>query len=145
MDPNSSTSQRPPRGATQGQITQLTDALNAILGQLTNVTQRLDHLEGNRSRGPSTQPRTESQGKSSDSDHSQERERPHRRRHHERPPREELEDPLLRLIRVKAPSFDGSHKPSDYLDWEASMDQYFDWYPMAEERKVRLAKMRLPS
>ena len=22
-------------------------------------------------------------------------------------------------------------------------DQYFDWYPMAEERKVRLAKMRL--
>ena len=23
------------------------------------------------------------------------------------------------------------------------MDQYFDWYPMSEERKVRLAKMRL--
>ena len=59
------------------------------------------------------------------------------------PPREEPEDPLLRLIRVEAPSFDGSHQPSDYLDWEASMDQYFDWYPMAEERKVRLAKMRL--
>ena len=23
------------------------------------------------------------------------------------------------------------------------MDQHFDWYPMVEERKVRLAKMRL--
>ena len=23
------------------------------------------------------------------------------------------------------------------------MDQYFDWYPMSEKRKVRLAKMRL--
>ena len=60
-----------------------------------------------------------------------------------RPPHDDPEDPLLRLIRVEAPSFDGSHQPSEYLDWEASMDQYFDWYPMAEERKVRLAKMRL--
>ena len=50
---------------------------------------------------------------------------------------------MLRLIRVEAPSFDGSHQPSEYLDWEASVDQYFDWYPMAEERKVRLAKMGL--
>ena len=50
---------------------------------------------------------------------------------------------MLKLIRVEAPNFDGSHQPSEYLDWEASMDQYFDWYPMVEERKVRLAKMRL--
>ena len=60
-----------------------------------------------------------------------------------RPPHDDPEDPLLRLIRVEALSFYGSHQPSEYLDWEASMDQYFDWYPMAEERKVRLAKVRL--
>ena len=47
------------------------------------------------------------------------------------------------MIKVNAPSFDGSHQPSDYIDWETAMDQYFDWYPMSEERKVRLAKMRL--
>ena len=143
MDPNPSTSQSPPKGATLGQITQLTDALNAILGQLTNVTQRLDHLEENRSRGPSVQHQTESHRKNSNSDHSQKRERPHRRRQHVRPAHDDPEDPLLRLIRVEAPSFDGCHQPSEYLDWKASMDQYFDWYPMAEERKVRLAKMRL--
>ena len=143
MDPNPSSSQSPPRGATQGQIAQLTDALNAILGQLTNVTQRLDHLEENRSRVPSVQPQTESHKESSDLDYSQERERPHRRRQHVRPPHDDPEDPLLRLIRVEAPSFDGSHQPSEYLDWEASMDQYFDWYPMAKERKVRLVKMGL--
>ena len=56
MDPNLNNSQSPPRGAIQGQISQLTKALNVILGQLTNVTQRLDHLEENRSRDPSVQP-----------------------------------------------------------------------------------------
>ena len=57
-------------------IAYLTDALNAILGQLTNVTQRLDHLEENRSRVPSVQPQTESHRDSLDSNHYQERERP---------------------------------------------------------------------
>ena len=60
-----------------------------------------------------------------------------------RPPHDDQDDHLLRLIKVEAPSFDGSHQPSDYIDWETAMDQYFDWYPMSEERKVRLAKMRL--
>ena len=60
-----------------------------------------------------------------------------------KPPHDDPEDPLLRLIRMEASNFDDSHQPSEYLDWKASMDQYFNWYPMAEERKVRLAKMRL--
>ena len=90
------------------------------------MTQRLYHLEENRSREPSVQPQAEFNRKSSDSDHSQEGVRPHHRRHYERPPHDDPEDPLLRLIRVEAQSFDGSHQPSEYLDWEASMDQYFD-------------------
>ena len=79
-DSNPSSSQSPPKGSTQGQISQLTDALNAILGQLTNVTQRLDHLKENRLKDPSVQPQAKSHRESLDSDHSQERERPHRRR-----------------------------------------------------------------
>ena len=43
-----------------------------------------------------------------------------------RPPQDDSKDHLLRLIKIEAPSFDGSHQPSEYLDWEASMDQYFD-------------------
>ena len=70
-------------------------------------------------------------------------ERPHHPRPNLRPPHDDQDDYLLRLIKVEAPNFDGSHQPSDYLDWETAMDQYFDWYPMSEERKVRLAKMRL--
>lgn len=58
-------------------------------------------------------------------------------------PQEDPDDPLLKLLKVEAPSFDGSHNPSAYLEWETSMDRYFDWYPMSEARKVRFAKMRL--
>ena len=144
MDPSPSSPQSPSKGGIQGQISQLTEAVNAILGQLTNVTLRLDHLEENRSspkrRVPSTQLQAKSNRVSSNSDHFQERERHHHCRPHVRPLQDDLEDPLLRLTRVEAPSFNGSHQ---YLNWKASMDQYFDWYPMVEERKVRLAKMRL--
>ncbi|MQL92952.1 hypothetical protein Taro_025587 [Colocasia esculenta] len=36
----------------------------------------------------------------------------------------------IRNARIKAPSFDGSLEPQEYLDWEARMNRYFDWLGM---------------
>jgi len=53
------------------------------------------------------------------------------------------DDRALRNIRLDAPTFEGSLDPKVYIDWEADMDQYFDWYDMSEERRFKFAKIRL--
>ena len=53
------------------------------------------------------------------------------------------DDRVLQTVRVNPPSFEGSLDPHVYLDWEAVMDHYFEWYDMPEHRRVRFAKMRL--
>jgi len=35
--------------------------------------------------------------------------------------------------------------PQVFLDWTSDMDHYFDWYDMSDERRIRLAKMKLVS
>ena len=53
------------------------------------------------------------------------------------------DDRVLRIVRADPPSFEGSLGPRVYLDWEAGMDRYFEWYDMPDQRRVRFAKMRL--
>ncbi len=55
----------------------------------------------------------------------------------------DLDERLLRTVRVDAPTFAGQLEPSVYLDWRAAMDNYFEWYEMTDDRKVRFAKMKL--
>ena len=52
---------------------------------------------------------------------------------------------VLRSVKVEAPNFDGSLDPKEYLDWEADMDHYFEWYDMSKAQKIRFAKMKLIS
>ena len=40
-------------------------------------------------------------------------------------------------------SFDGSLDPKKYMDWEASLDEYFDWYHLPEGRRIQFAQMKL--
>ena len=93
------------------------------------MTNRLDQLEQNnqapRRDGPRAHP-PQTELDREDSDLEQYQERLRHPRPNLRPPHDDQEDHLLRLIKIEAPSFDGSHQPSDYLNWEASMDQYFD-------------------
>lgn len=37
----------------------------------------------------------------------------------------------------------GGRDPKDYLDWEYSMDSYFNWYNMFEARRVKFANFKL--
>ena len=36
----------------------------------------------------------------------------------------------------------GCLDPNEYLNWEADMNHYFEWYDMSEEIKIKLANMR---
>ncbi|KAG0499656.1 hypothetical protein HPP92_004347 [Vanilla planifolia] len=52
-------------------------------------------------------------------------------------------DQLLRSIKFEIPSFEGSLNPKEYLEWEAAIDKYFQWFRLTEDRKVLFAKMKL--
>ena len=40
-------------------------------------------------------------------------------------------------------AFDGSLDPKRYMDWEAGLDEYFDWYKLPEDRRIQFAQMKL--
>ena len=105
----------------QGQVNQLIETITIVLRQLNIMTNRLDQLEENRQapRRESSRaqlPQVEPDREDLNTDHYQERERPRHPRPNLRPPHDDQDDYLLRLIKVEALSFDGSHQPSDYLN-----------------------------
>nr|CAD1833634.1 unnamed protein product [Ananas comosus var. bracteatus] len=50
---------------------------------------------------------------------------------------------IIHKVKVDAPSFDGKLNPKAFTDWLVDMEQYFDWYDMSDNRRVRFAKMKL--
>ena len=63
-----------------------------------------------------------------------------------------LEDRLLNAldlngggIKIEVADFYGKTHSEDYLDWEASLENYFEWKTMAEPRKVLFVKLKLKS
>ncbi|KAK4489657.1 hypothetical protein RD792_005469 [Penstemon davidsonii] len=56
---------------------------------------------------------------------------------------EDMEERVLKSVKVEAPSFDGQLNPKVFLDWLSDMDHFFAWYDMSEARQVRFAKMKL--
>ena len=43
----------------------------------------------------------------------------------------------------EATAFDGSLDPKRYMDWEAGLDEYFEWYQLPEGRRIQFAQMKL--
>lgn len=52
-------------------------------------------------------------------------------------------DDITRKVKVEPPIFAGGTDPNLFLDWLTSMEKYFDWYDMPENRKARFARMVL--
>ena len=52
-------------------------------------------------------------------------------------------DEATRRIRVEVPNFHGRLDPYAFQDWITSLEDYFDWFNLAAERKVRFVKMKL--
>lgn len=58
----------------------------------------------------------------------------------------EYDDPderVMRHIKVDAPTFEGQLDPWIFDKWIRDMDQFFGWYNLSENRRVRFAKMKL--
>ena len=49
----------------------------------------------------------------------------------------------MRSVKVEGPSFVNSLDPTEYLNWKADMDHYFNWYDMFEGQKIKFAQIRL--
>ncbi|KAF7144488.1 hypothetical protein RHSIM_Rhsim04G0004700 [Rhododendron simsii] len=50
---------------------------------------------------------------------------------------------ITKKIKMEVPDFEGKVNPTLFHDWLASIEEYFDWYDMADDRLVRFAKMKL--
>ena len=46
-------------------------------------------------------------------------------------------------IKVDVADFYGKVHAEDFLDWESSLENYFEWKPMTENRKVLFVKLKL--
>ncbi|KAJ0021768.1 hypothetical protein Pint_31982 [Pistacia integerrima] len=46
-------------------------------------------------------------------------------------------------VKIEVADFHGKLHTEDYLDFEASLENYFEWKPMVENRKVLIVKRKL--
>ena len=54
-----------------------------------------------------------------------------------------MEDDITRKVKIEAPTFDGTYDPQFFSDWLANIDDYFDWYDIDDEHKVKYAGINL--
>jgi hypothetical protein len=50
---------------------------------------------------------------------------------------------VMRHIKVEAPTFEGQLDPWIFDRWIRDMDQFFDWYNLSENKRIKFAKMKL--
>ena len=55
----------------------------------------------------------------------------------------ELDDDATKKVCLEVAEFYGKLNPTAFLDWIMSMEDYFDWYAMLENRKIRFVKAKL--
>ena len=53
------------------------------------------------------------------------------------------QDDATKKVRLQVAEFYGKLNPTAFLDWIMSMEDYFDWYEMPENRKVCFVKAKL--
>ena len=52
-------------------------------------------------------------------------------------------DELTKRMRVDVPDFLGKLEPNAFEDWLTTIEDYFDWFAVSEDRKVRYVRMKL--
>jgi hypothetical protein len=52
-------------------------------------------------------------------------------------------DEATKRVRADIPDFHGKLHPYAFQDWLTSLEDYFEWFGLAAERKVRFVKMKL--
>ncbi|KAG6761264.1 hypothetical protein POTOM_034472 [Populus tomentosa] len=127
--------------------------ITTVLEQLSN---RLDAVDERRARSPNRrgrgQFREETSGEHLDTEYRDVEPQHHRLQHH----REELPrhrdrrglenqpiDELTKRMKVDVPDFYGKLDPYTFEDWLTAIEDYFDWFAVSEDRKVRYIRMKL--
>jgi len=52
-------------------------------------------------------------------------------------------DELTKRMKVDVPDFFGKLEPNAFEDWSTAIEDYFDWFAVSEDRKVRYVRMKL--
>jgi len=52
-------------------------------------------------------------------------------------------DKLTKRMKVDVPDFLGKLEPNVFEDWLTAIKDYFDWFSVSEDRKVRYVRMKL--
>ena len=52
-------------------------------------------------------------------------------------------DELTKRMKVDVPDFFGKLEPNAFEDWSTAIEDYFDWFAVSEDRKVRYVQMKL--
>ena len=55
----------------------------------------------------------------------------------------EEDDDVTKKVHLEVAEFYGKLNPTTFLDWIMSLENYFDWYAMPDNRKVRFVKAKL--
>ncbi|WJZ84476.1 hypothetical protein VitviT2T_004079 [Vitis vinifera] len=50
---------------------------------------------------------------------------------------------ITKIVRMEVPDFEGKVDATQFVDWLAVIEEYFNWYDMMDDRRVRFAKMKL--
>uniref|UniRef100_A0A5B7BSS3 Uncharacterized protein n=1 Tax=Davidia involucrata TaxID=16924 RepID=A0A5B7BSS3_DAVIN len=50
---------------------------------------------------------------------------------------------INRRVKIAVPYFEGRDDPTIFYDWVIAIEEYFDWYDVTEDWKVRFAKLKL--
>ena len=50
---------------------------------------------------------------------------------------------ITKIVRMEVPNFEGKVDATQFVDWLAVIEEYFNWYDMMDDRRVRFAKMKL--
>ena len=52
---------------------------------------------------------------------------------------------ITKKVRMEVLGFEGKVHATHFVDWLVAIEEYLDWYDMADDRRVRFAKMKLMS
>lgn len=47
------------------------------------------------------------------------------------------------MVKIDVPDFNERFNATKFIDWISAIEEYFEWYAMTEERRVRFVKMNL--
>ena len=50
---------------------------------------------------------------------------------------------ITKKVRIEAPDFEGKVDATQFVDWLAAIEEYFDWYDITDDRRVRFSKIKL--